>query len=126
MNNFFHRSSRGGAICLLHSGSAGSVLVSGRERGAMGVEKETIKGGDGTLDNGTKFDSSRDRKKPFMFKIGKGEVIRGWEEAVHQMSVGERARLKCTPDYGYGETGYPGVIPANATLFFDVELLQLK
>uniref|UniRef100_UPI00358E19B3 peptidyl-prolyl cis-trans isomerase FKBP1A-like n=1 Tax=Myxine glutinosa TaxID=7769 RepID=UPI00358E19B3 len=108
----------------------------------MGVEKETIKPGDGvtfpkkgqtcvvhytgTLDNGTKFDSSRDRQKTFMFEIGKGEVIRGWDEGVSRMSVGERARLKCTPDYGYGDTGYPGVIPANATLFFDVELLRLQ
>lgn len=65
----------------------------------------------GTLTNGTKFDSSRDRGRPFRFKIGKGEVIRGWDEGVAQMSVGQRAKLTCSPDYAYGERGHPGVYP---------------
>ncbi|KAJ8370758.1 hypothetical protein SKAU_G00107860 [Synaphobranchus kaupii] len=63
---------------------------------------------------------------PFKFKIGKQEVIRGWEEGVVQMSVGQRAKLTCTPDFAYGNKGHPGIIPPNATLIFDVELLSLE
>lgn len=80
----------------------------------------------GTLENGTKFDSSRDRNKPFKFTIGRGEVIRGWDEGVAQLSVGQRAKLICSPDYAYGSRGHPGVIPPNATLTFDVELLKIE
>ncbi|KAK8380880.1 hypothetical protein O3P69_008059 [Scylla paramamosain] len=80
----------------------------------------------GTLSDGSKFDSSRDRGKPFKFRIGLGEVIRGWDEGVAQMSVGQKARLVCSPDYAYGEKGFPGVIPPNATLTFDVELLAVE
>uniref|UniRef100_T1E3B9 peptidylprolyl isomerase n=1 Tax=Psorophora albipes TaxID=869069 RepID=T1E3B9_9DIPT len=76
----------------------------------------------GTLDNGKVFDSS----KPFRFTVGKGEVIRGWDEGVAQMSVGQRAKLVCSPDYAYGSRGHPGVIPPNATLTFDVELLRVE
>uniref|UniRef100_A0A3Q4I6F4 peptidylprolyl isomerase n=1 Tax=Neolamprologus brichardi TaxID=32507 RepID=A0A3Q4I6F4_NEOBR len=76
--------------------------------------------------NGKKFDSSRDRNKPFKFKIGHSEVIKGWEEGVAQMSLGQRAKITCTPDMAYGTTGHPGVIPPNATLIFDVELLKLE
>ncbi|GAB1601617.1 12 kDa FK506-binding protein-like, partial [Argonauta hians] len=79
-----------------------------------------------TLTDGTKFDSSRDRGKPFTFKVGHGHVIRGWDEGVTQMSVGERSKLTCSPDYGYGAKGYPGVIPPNSTLIFDVELISLS
>uniref|UniRef100_A0A087XF46 peptidylprolyl isomerase n=1 Tax=Poecilia formosa TaxID=48698 RepID=A0A087XF46_POEFO len=80
----------------------------------------------GTLDDGKVFDSSRSRGKPFKFKIGHQEVIRGWEEGVAQMSVGQRAKLICSPDFAYGSKGHPGVIPPNATLTFDVELLGLE
>ncbi|OWA50124.1 putative 12 kDa FK506-binding protein [Hypsibius exemplaris] len=80
----------------------------------------------GTLEDGTKFDSSRDRGKPFTFKIGAGEVIKGWDEGVAKMSLGQRAKLTCSPDYGYGKKGHPGVIPPNAVLIFDVELLGMK
>ncbi|XP_072714511.1 peptidyl-prolyl cis-trans isomerase FKBP1B isoform X2 [Ciconia boyciana] len=90
----------------------------------MGVEIETISPGDGMLQNGKKFDSSRDRNKPFRFKIGRQEVIKGFEEGVTQMSLGQRAKLTCTPEMAYGATGHPGVIPPNATLLFDVELLR--
>ncbi|MBN3285651.1 FKB1B isomerase, partial [Polyodon spathula] len=80
----------------------------------------------GMLQNGKKFDSSRDRNKPFKFKIGRQEVIKGWEDGVVQMSLGQRAKLTCTPDMAYGAAGHPGVIPPNATLIFDVELLKLE
>lgn len=80
----------------------------------------------GTLDNGTVFDSSRNRGKPFKFKIGKGEVIRGWDDGVAQLSVGQRAKLVCSPDFAYGARGHPGIIPPNATLTFDVELLRVE
>ncbi|KAJ8933603.1 hypothetical protein NQ314_013913 [Rhamnusium bicolor] len=105
----------------------------------MGVQVETISPGDGqtfpktgqtvvvhytgTLQNGQKFDSSRDRGSPFKFHIGKGEVIRGWDEG---LSVGQRAKLTCSPDYAYGSRGHPGIIPPNATLIFDVELLEIE
>ncbi|EGV91880.1 Peptidyl-prolyl cis-trans isomerase FKBP1B [Cricetulus griseus] len=78
------------------------------------------------LQNGKKFDSSRDRNKPFKFRIGKQEVIKGFEEGAAQMSLGQRVKLTCTPDVAYGATGHPGVIPPNATLIFDVELLNLE
>jgi len=73
--------------------------------------------------NGIKFDSSHDRGKPFQFTIGTGQVIRGWDEGVIQMSVGEKAELTITSDYGYGSRGAGGVIPPNAELIFEVELL---
>ena len=80
----------------------------------------------GTLTNGKKFDSSRDRGKPFEFKIGKGQVIKGWDEGVAKMSKGERAKLTCSPDYAYGANGYPPIIPPNSVLIFDVELIGMK
>ena len=109
---------------------------------AMGVQVKTISPGDGRtfpkrgqtcvvhytgmLEDGKKFESSRDRNKPFKFVLGKQEVIRGWEEWVAQMSVGQRAKLTISPDYAYGATGHPGIIPPNATLIFDVEFLKLE
>ena len=65
----------------------------------------------GTLTSGKQFDSSRGREKPFSFKIGKGQVIRGWDEGVAKMSVGERSKLTISPDFGYGQKGHPGVYP---------------
>jgi len=80
----------------------------------------------GTLQKGgLKFDSSRDKKKPFVFTIGAGQVIRGWDEGVAKMSLGELATLEITPDYGYGDQGVGGVIPGGATLLFEVELLKI-
>ncbi len=80
----------------------------------------------GTLENGKKFDSSRDRGTPFSFVLGQGRVIRGWDEGIALMKVGTRARLTIPPQLGYGSAGAGNVIPPNATLIFDVELLGAK
>ena len=78
----------------------------------------------GTLEDGTKFDSSRDRGDPFKFTIGKGQVIRGWDEGFATMKKGEKAMLTIRSEYGYGENGSPPKIPGGATLKFEVELLS--
>ena len=79
----------------------------------------------GTLTDGKKFDSSRDRGQGFRFSLGKGEVIKGWDEGVAGMRIGEVRKLTIPPDKGYGARGFPPVIPANATLVFEVELLEV-
>ena len=80
----------------------------------------------GTLTNGTKFDSSYDRGQTYSFRIGAGQVIAGWDQGVPGMKVGGRRKLVIPPNLGYGPQGYPPVIPANATLIFDVQLLDVK
>jgi len=107
----------------------------------MGVEVEILQKGNGvypkprqrveahytgTLANGKKFDSSRDRNKPFIFQIGVGQVIKGWDEGMQQIDVGGRGKLTCSPDYAYGPGGCGDVIPPNATLYFDVEILGVS
>ncbi|HNY35895.1 MAG TPA: FKBP-type peptidyl-prolyl cis-trans isomerase [Candidatus Pacearchaeota archaeon] len=79
----------------------------------------------GTLTDGTQFDSSVG-KTPFSFTLGENRVIQGWEQGMLNMKVGEKRRLTIPSDLGYGPQGYPGVIPGNATLIFEVELLKIN
>jgi len=80
----------------------------------------------GWLTDGTKFDSSVDRGQAFEFKLGAGQVIKGWDQGVATMKIGQKVKLTIPPGLGYGAKGAGGVIPPNATLVFEVELLEVK
>jgi FKBP-type peptidyl-prolyl cis-trans isomerase len=80
----------------------------------------------GWLTDGKKFDSSKDHGRPFSFALGGGQVIQGWDQGVAGMKVGGKRKLTIPPDLGYGPQGYPGAIPPNATLVFEVELLGVS
>ena len=80
----------------------------------------------GTFEDGKKFDSSVDRGQPFVFTIGGGMVIRGWDEGLVGMKIGEKAKFVLSSDYAYGDQGIGGVIPGGATLVFEIELLDIR
>jgi peptidylprolyl isomerase len=138
-------------ITINKKGEPAAIQTAGTEQGNMqtqqieGVKITVLKEGTGVaaksgdtvamnytgkLMNGTVFDSNVDPKfqhvEPFVFTIGAGQVIKGWDVGVAGMKVGEKRTLEINPDYGYGASGAGGVIPPNATLSFDVELLQIK
>jgi FKBP-type peptidyl-prolyl cis-trans isomerase len=95
--------------------------------GATAVAGSTVKVHySGFLTTGEKFDSSRDRGEPFSFRLGAGQVIKGWDEGVAGMKVGGQRQLRIPPQLGYGAAGAGGAIPPNATLIFDVELLEVS
>lgn len=122
--------------------SAGPTKVTGEPtKTASGLEYWDIKVGTGAaaqtghqvkvdytgwLTNGKKFDSSVGTGKPFELMLGAGQVIKGWDEGIVGMKVGGKRQLRIPPDLAYGAKGYPGVIPPNSTLIFDVKLLEVK
>lgn len=105
-----------------------------------GIVLRTLKPGDGTnfpkksntcrvhyeafLESGKKFDSSKERNQAFLFRLGVGQVIEGWDMAVAKMSRGQKAEVTVPPCYAYGEAGYPPVVPPSATLIFQIELID--
>ena len=98
----------------------------------VGTGAEAVKGKQvsvhytGWLTDGTKFDSSKDSGRPFGFALGRGQVIQGWDDGVAGMKVGGKRKLTIPPELGYGPAGASGVIPPNATLVFEVELLGVR
>lgn len=101
------------------------ILEEGAGKGAENGETVVVHY-TGTLEDGTKFDSSRDRGVSFSFTLGAGKVIEGWDKGLLGMKVGEKRRLTISPELAYGENGVPGLIPAGSILTFEVELLGVR
>ncbi len=129
------------ALAFASDSKPATAADAGWKKTASGLEIQELKVGEGaeakpgkTVDvhytgwllDGTKFDSSVDRGQPFSFRLGAGEVIQGWDEGVAGMKVGGKRKLRIPAALGYGARGAGGVIPANATLLFDVELLGVR
>ena len=112
-------------VTALPSGLQYEVITEGTGAKPTATQKVTCHY-HGTLIDGTVFDSSVKRGQPFSFKLGAGQVIKGWDEGVLSMKVGGKRKLIIPSELGYGSRGAGGVIPANATLIFDVELLAIK
>ena len=115
----------GGQVVKTESGLEYVDLVVGTGQEAKAGQTATVHY-TGWLVDGKKFDSSVDRNEPFSFRLGGGQVIKGWDEGVAGMKVGGKRKLTIPPQLGYGARGAGGVIPANATLTFEVELLGVK
>ncbi|TAJ10250.1 MAG: FKBP-type peptidyl-prolyl cis-trans isomerase [Nitrospirae bacterium] len=115
----------GGPAVTTDSGLQYIDLVEGKGRQAELGDQATVHY-TGWLANGTKFDSSLDRGQPFSFRVGAGQVIKGWDEGVGTMKIGGKRKLIIPPDLAYGPRGAGNVIPPNATLTFEVELLGLR
>lgn len=98
----------------------------GTEAGAAAGAEIVVVHYTGWLEDGTKFDSSLDRNDPFSFTLGVGQVIKGWDEGVKGMKTGGKRKLTIPAEMGYGASGAGGVIPPNATLIFEVELLEVR
>jgi len=114
-----------GQLVITDSGLEYIDLVTGTGKEAGRGDTATVHY-TGRLEDGTKFDSSLDREQPFSFRIGAGQVIKGWDEGVTGMKVGGKRKLMIPPHLGYGARGAGGVIPPNAKLTFEVELLNLR
>jgi FKBP-type peptidyl-prolyl cis-trans isomerase len=114
-----------GAVVTTSSGLQYQILKEGSGTAALSGKKVSVHY-TGWLIDGKKFDSSVDRGQPFQFQLGAGQVIKGWDEGVAGMKIGEKRKLTIPSSLGYGERGAGGAIPPNATLVFDVELLGVQ
>lgn len=104
-----------------------AIIQEGKENAPIAKKGQTVRVHYvGTLTSGKEFDSSRKREAAFEFQLGAGHVIRGWDEGVAGMRIGEIRKLVLAPEVAYGNRGIPGVIPANSTLIFEVELLEVR